>query len=102
VTHESVAQTCRQICGTYSLRSANTGPTGSARVAIGHVRRRFFPVRQYALDRHVIHLSQSPAQHGGNEKESGYPLCIQKFRDKPATRHLWQSLLSMKNPNFLV
>jgi hypothetical protein len=57
-------------------------------------------VRQYALDWHVIHFSQRPAQHGGYEKEGGYPLRIQKFRDKPATRHLWQSLLLARNQIF--
>jgi hypothetical protein len=54
-------------------------------------------VRQDAFDGHVIHFRECSAEHGGNKKECGNALGIQKFCNKSPPGDFSQSLLPLKN-----
>ena len=93
VAHVSIAQACSEVRGAYGLRRANSGTPGNARISIRHIGRGFFTMRQHALDRHVIHLSECTAQHGWHKEKRSDSLRIQKFRDKSAPSNFRQSPL---------
>jgi hypothetical protein len=88
VTEVGVLHARSEIRRADGLRHAHAGAAGDARVAIGHVRDGLLGVAEDALDSHVLHLGEHPAQYRVHEEHVRHPVRLQHLREEARAVHL--------------
>ncbi len=82
-----VLQPGREVGGTHRLREAQAGPAGDARIAVGHVDRGLFRMRQHPGNAEHAELDQRAAEHGIDPEHMGGAGGVDRARQPFGTGH---------------